>query len=159
VTRSEDRDEQAEVRDHAAAQRRLTALARDVAAGRRDQRSRAPADDQDPGFADRYLSAKDRDDAAGDRADAHDDERAARTDREQAAHDREQSAGDRENWRIALESRTVIGQAEGMLMNEYGIDADQAFALLSEQSQNHNVKLRDLAQSVVDAGAKRAAEG
>lgn len=45
--------------------------------------------------------------------------------------------------------RAVIEQAKGMLMLIYGIDADHAFELLRWQSQDTNVKLRDLAQQVV----------
>lgn len=48
-------------------------------------------DDTDPGFADRWLSAEDRDDAAGDRADARDDRAAALSDREHATQERIQA--------------------------------------------------------------------
>lgn len=45
-------------------------------------------------------------------------------------------------------NRASIEQAKGMLMFVYGIDADEAFAVLREQSQQHNVKLRLIAQQV-----------
>ena len=45
--------------------------------------------------------------------------------------------------------RAIIEQAKGMLMLIYGIDDDHAFELLRWQSQDTNVKLRDLAQQVV----------
>ena len=45
-------------------------------------------------------------------------------------------------------NRAVIEQAKGMLMFVYGIDADEAFQRLREQSQHHNVKLRLIAQQV-----------
>ncbi|MCV7422734.1 ANTAR domain-containing protein [Mycobacterium yunnanensis] len=45
-------------------------------------------------------------------------------------------------------TRAVIEQAKGMLMFVYGIDADEAFLRLREQSQQHNVKLRLIAQQV-----------
>ncbi|WP_242456356.1 ANTAR domain-containing protein [Mycolicibacterium sp. P1-18] len=45
-------------------------------------------------------------------------------------------------------NRAVIEQAKGMLMFVYGIDADEAFQRLREQSQQHNVKLRVIAQQV-----------
>ncbi len=51
------------------------------------------------------------------------------------------------NW-----TRTLIGQAQGILMAERKITPDAAFTLLREASQRRNVKLRDLAQSVVDTG-------
>ena len=43
----------------------------------------------------------------------------------------------------------LIEQAKGMLMFAYGIDADEAFEVLRSQSQNHNVKLRLIAEQVV----------
>ena len=39
------------------------------------------------------------------------------------------------------ERRAVIEQTKGMLMFVYGIDADQAFAILRMQSQQHNIKI------------------
>ena len=51
--------------------------------------------------------------------------------------------------REANESRTVIGQAQGILMAQHRIDADQAFALLTRLSQNRNRKLRDVAGDVI----------
>ena len=47
------------------------------------------------------------------------------------------------------ERRALIEQSKGMLMFVYGIDADAAFELLRRQSQNHNVKLRDLAAQIL----------
>ena len=44
--------------------------------------------------------------------------------------------------------RAEIEQAKGMLMFVYGIDADDAFELLRSQSQQHNVKLRLLAEQI-----------
>jgi ANTAR domain len=46
------------------------------------------------------------------------------------------------------ESRAVIEQAKGMLMNVYGIDADAAFELLKWRSQETNVKLRPVAEQI-----------
>ena len=48
--------------------------------------------------------------------------------------------------REALRTRDVIGQAKGILMQRRGIDADEAFDLLRQASQNLNVKLADLAR-------------
>jgi AmiR/NasT family two-component response regulator len=46
----------------------------------------------------------------------------------------------------------VIGQAEGILIERERITPDQAFNVLRQASQNLNLKLRDLAQHVVDTG-------
>jgi ANTAR domain/GAF domain len=48
-----------------------------------------------------------------------------------------------------LESRTSIGQAQGILMAQYGIDPDQAFNVLRRYSQSNNILLRDVAHRVV----------
>jgi hypothetical protein len=52
------------------------------------------------------------------------------------------------NLRRALESRDVIGQAKGILMQRRGIDADEAFELLRRTSQDLNVKLAELAHTL-----------
>jgi GAF domain-containing protein len=49
----------------------------------------------------------------------------------------------------ALASRTVIGQAQGILMLRQGIDADRSFDFLRRASQRTNRKLRDIAAEVV----------
>ena len=46
--------------------------------------------------------------------------------------------------------RAVIEQAKGMLMLIYGLDAGAAFDLLKWRSQKSNIKLRRLAQQLVD---------
>lgn len=48
-----------------------------------------------------------------------------------------------------IERRAVVEQAKGMLMFVYGVDADDAFQTLRQQSQNHNVKLILVAEQVV----------
>ena len=48
-----------------------------------------------------------------------------------------------------LGTRTVIGQAEGIVMERYGLDGAQAFGLLARISQDSNVKLRLVAERVV----------
>ena len=50
----------------------------------------------------------------------------------------------------ALHTRTDIGTAIGILMERYGLDRHQAFAYLTRHSQNRNVKIRVLAQHVID---------
>ena len=52
----------------------------------------------------------------------------------------------------ALESRDVIGQAKGILMERYRLTADEAFDMLRRASQHLNVKLRQVAQDVSDTG-------
>nr|WP_311771596.1 ANTAR domain-containing protein [Actinophytocola algeriensis] len=50
--------------------------------------------------------------------------------------------------RRALDTRDVIGQAKGILMQRRGITADQAFDLLRRTSQDLNVKLAELAHTL-----------
>lgn len=57
-----------------------------------------------------------------------------------------------ENLEIALSSREVIGQAEGILIERERITPEEAFTVLRRASQNLNLRLRDLAQHVVDTG-------
>src|SRR4051794_2056957 len=52
--------------------------------------------------------------------------------------------------RDIAEKRAIIDQAKGMLMLVYGVDADAAFGLLRWQSQHHNVKLRLMAEQLVE---------
>jgi hypothetical protein len=50
----------------------------------------------------------------------------------------------------ALHTRTDIGTAVGILMERYHIDRHRAFAFLSRNSQNRNVKVRELARQVLE---------
>lgn len=61
--------------------------------------------------------------------------------------------------RSGLISREVIGQAQGILMERERITADQAFDILRRASQRLNVKLRDVAQNLVDTGERPRTEG
>jgi hypothetical protein len=45
--------------------------------------------------------------------------------------------------------RALIEQTKGMLMFVYGIDADEAFDVLRSQSQQHNIKLRVIAEQIL----------
>jgi hypothetical protein len=47
-------------------------------------------------------------------------------------------------------ARETIEQAKGILMLGYGLDADAAFAMLRWWSRNHNVKVRDLADRLIE---------
>lgn len=63
---------------------------------------------------------------------------------------------ERDSLRSAIASRTLIGQAEGILMERFGLDGDAAFNALRRVSQNRNIKLRDVAAELV---ATRKLEG
>jgi GAF domain-containing protein len=58
------------------------------------------------------------------------------------------------NLHAALATREVIGQAQGILIERERITADQAFDILRRASQHLNLKLRDVAQTLVDTGEK-----
>ncbi len=49
----------------------------------------------------------------------------------------------------AMINRTVIGQAEGIVMERFGVSADQAFAVLRRISQDTNRKVVAVAEEVV----------
>ena len=57
----------------------------------------------------------------------------------------------------ALRSRDVIGQAKGILMEREDVDDQAAFEMLTTISQHANVKLRQVAERIVDEH-RRAAE-
>ncbi|WP_081495141.1 GAF and ANTAR domain-containing protein [Mycolicibacterium chubuense] len=59
------------------------------------------------------------------------------------------SARREEQFRRALSSRDVIGQAKGMIMERYRVDAVQAFELLRKLSQDSNVPLTQVAVDLV----------
>jgi len=50
----------------------------------------------------------------------------------------------------ALQTRKVIGQALGILMERYQMSEDAAFSFLVRASTTGNIKLRDIAQELVD---------
>jgi len=60
------------------------------------------------------------------------------------------TAGLADQMRAAMQSRSVIEQAKGILMARDGCSADDAFKKLTRLSQNSHRKLRDIAQSIVD---------
>ena len=55
-----------------------------------------------------------------------------------------------EHLRTALLNRDVIGQAKGIIMARYNIDADAAFATLKRLSQDQNKKLHEIARQVTE---------
>ena len=52
----------------------------------------------------------------------------------------------------ALDTRDLIGQAKGILMERYKITAQEAFLLLSRASSDMNVKLREVAEDLTVSG-------
>lgn len=56
---------------------------------------------------------------------------------------------ERENLRAAMDARTLIGQAQGILMERFDLDAPHAFGVLRRYSQSQNLKLRLVAEDVV----------
>jgi ANTAR domain len=50
---------------------------------------------------------------------------------------------------VALDTRKLIGQAQGMLMERYGLDEPRAFEVLRRYSQTHHLKLRRVAVYLV----------
>lgn len=56
-----------------------------------------------------------------------------------ASHDLEQ----------ARATRALVGQAQGILMERHGLDADTAFSVLRRHSQQGNLKLADVAHQLV----------
>ena len=165
-----DQDALADAKDEQASQRDSAALGRDVRGSGRDRRTREFARDRDQAATDRFLAGADRDLAAGDRGDSVDDRGRASQARHDAADNRERAADDRDqaasreeeasreidHLRAALDSRLVIGQAEGLLMARYDFDPDASSRLLSRLSQETRTQLRDVAARIV-ADATRSA--
>jgi hypothetical protein len=155
---ADDDDERAAVRDRFAVDRDVRASGRDVAplSGQADPES---------GLANQFLSAGDRDEAAADRANSRDDRRIASEDRKRAADSRQQAAADREattesSWiaenevetlRRGLDSRTMTGQAVGILMERHGLTTQAALEVLAESSTHHHVGVSQIARGIVAA--------
>jgi GAF domain-containing protein len=55
-----------------------------------------------------------------------------------------------EQLQTALNSRVTIEQAKGVLAERWQVDMDRAFDLLRSHSRNHNRRLSELAQAIVD---------
>ena len=56
------------------------------------------------------------------------------------------------NLLIALEHRTLIGQATGILMERYELSAERAFGTLRRVSQERNRRVYELAEQLVTEG-------
>ncbi len=56
---------------------------------------------------------------------------------------------EQQELRKAIDSRHLIGQAQGILMERFDIGADRAFEVLRRYSQTNNLKLRDIADQIV----------
>jgi len=50
----------------------------------------------------------------------------------------------------ALISRVVIEQAKGVVAERRGLDMEQAFETLRNHARNHDLRLADVAQGIVD---------
>ncbi len=59
------------------------------------------------------------------------------------------SARKEEGLRQAIDARHLIGQAQGILMERFGLSEHQAFSVLRRYSQDNNVKLRSVAERIV----------
>ena len=57
-----------------------------------------------------------------------------------------------QHLQTALESRAVIDQAKGILMERYKVSADHAFQMMATLSMQSNVKVRGIAERVVSTG-------
>lgn len=55
----------------------------------------------------------------------------------------------RTNLQLAVATHEIVGQAQGVLMERFEIDADRAFDYLRRQSEHRNIKLRKVAEWVL----------
>jgi GAF domain-containing protein len=60
-------------------------------------------------------------------------------------------------WRQAIDTRDVIGQAKGLLMQRNGVSGMHAFNMLVKVSQDGNMKLADIARWLVEQHESTAA--
>ena len=58
------------------------------------------------------------------------------------------------NLARAVESHRLVGQAMGILIERHRILSEEAFDVLRRASQEHNVKLREVAQRVIETGSE-----
>ena len=55
-----------------------------------------------------------------------------------------------EGLQRAVRSRHLIGMAQGMIMQRYGVDMARAFAVLQRWSSHRNLPLREVAEAIVE---------
>ena len=55
-----------------------------------------------------------------------------------------------EGLESSLQSRHVIGMAQGILMHRYDLTVERSFTVMQRYSNDYNVRLRDLAKQVVE---------
>jgi hypothetical protein len=153
-----DLDARADVRDQ-------EAHVRDVTASARGRRARESAGDPDPGWADRFTAAGNRDDAVGDRGESRRDRKSAGASRRRAAAQRKRAAHERaaaieaaqvaratiEQLRSMLDTRIVIAQAAGLLMGRHALTYATAVHRLETLSQNTDTKMLDVAARLIAA--------
>lgn len=58
---------------------------------------------------------------------------------------------ERDLWR-AIDSRHLIGQAQGILMERFKISPEKSFGVLRRYSQQHNIKLHEVAGALIRTG-------
>lgn len=54
-------------------------------------------------------------------------------------------------WKV-VDSRHLVGLAQGILIERYSINPEQSFSVLRRYSQNHNRKLSEIAEQLVATG-------
>jgi hypothetical protein len=149
--------EPTDIRAAVAARRDRAAEARDLEASMRDRRARGVSADLDPGFADRFLSARDRDEAAGDRVLALEDRLDTRDETGQAGGRVPPPPAEVRAAAHSLSERLDAGrafhQAQGMLMARSDMSAAAAFEALLLASVQQDVSLFETAGRVVQEGS------
>ena len=78
-----------------------------------------------------------------------------------ATHAAVAMAGSRRERQLteAISSRDLIGQAKGILMQRHKVTGVRAFEILIKASQDSNIKLREVADFVVDHVERSASNG
>lgn len=68
-------------------------------------------------------------------------------------------ASEIDSLRDAITTRQLIGEAVGITMERFDLSEERAFAFLARLSSNRNVKLRVIAQEIIEDRAQRGAGG